>query len=79
MAANGWNGRRTLDHCSLITQCVKNGIGKPRQVNGKCDGYQKSYDDDEPCEHCGKCRLYSSYNEYNNDEMAENERLRYGY
>ena len=80
MTRLGWNGRRTLEHCSLITQSIKNGISKPRQANGRCDGYQKSYDDDEPCEKCSNCRLYSGYEEVvGGIEMAENEYLRSGY
>ena len=54
---------RTLNNCSLIAKCIKNGIGEPRQSNGKCDGYQKSYDNDEPCEHCSKCKLNTFYEE----------------
>ncbi len=63
MAKVNWNGKRTLEHCSLITQCVKSGLEKPRQYDGKCDGYQKSADSDEPCEKCSKCNLNSMYHE----------------
>jgi hypothetical protein len=58
MAAISWNGRRTLKHCGLITQCIKAGIGRPKQQDGKCSGYQKSDTDDEPCETCKQCRLH---------------------
>ena len=37
MANKKWNGKRTLDYCSLITKMG----GKPMQRNGKCDGFQK--------------------------------------
>lgn len=47
-----WSGKRTLDHCKLITA-----VGKPHQANGKCDGFQKSEDNDEPCETCMNCKL----------------------
>ena len=32
MAKVNWNGKRTLEHCSLITQCVKSGLEKPRHT-----------------------------------------------
>lgn len=51
-----WSGKRTLNHCRLITQ-----FGKPRQHDGKCDGFQKSGTDDEPCEICRKCKLNTFY------------------
>ena len=71
-----WNGKRTLEHCSLITQCVKSGLEKPRQYDGKCDRYQKSADSDEPCEKCSKCNLNPMYHELNY-EMSERERTGY--
>lgn len=54
-----WSGKRTLDHCGLITRMG----GKPQQQNGKCDGFQKSNDNDEPCEICMKCKLNTFYEE----------------
>ena len=48
--------KRTLEHCSLITK-----YGKPRQADGKCDGFQKSKDDDEPCDICVDCKLNTFY------------------
>lgn len=36
-------------------------LGKPRQQDGKCDGYQKSEGDDEPCETCKECKLNTFY------------------
>lgn len=51
-----WSGKRTLDHCKLITA-----FGKPHQANGKCDGYQKTEVNDEPCETCKKCKLNTFY------------------
>lgn len=44
--------KRTLEHCILISQ-----YGKPRQIDGKCEGFQKSKDDDEPCNTCMNCEL----------------------
>ena len=44
--------QRTLENCTLIQKCVRKGIGGPEQRNGKCMGYQKSENDDEPCEIC---------------------------
>lgn len=58
-----WSGKRTLEHCSLITKCVRAGIGRPHQLGGQCEGYQKSTDDDEPCEQCKKCKLNIYYEE----------------
>lgn len=50
---------RTLDNCSLIKRMVKSGIGEPdRYYNiNRCQGYQRSEDDDEPCNTCINCRL----------------------
>lgn len=63
MAAKKWNGKRTLDHCGLITKCVKAGIGRPEQRDGKCNGYQRSETDDEPCETCKQCKLNEFWEE----------------
>jgi hypothetical protein len=52
-----WSGKRTLEHCGLITKMQEN----PRQLNGKCEGFQKSTFDDEPCEICKKCKLHIYY------------------
>ena len=59
MANKNWNGKRTLEHCSLITKMG----GKPTQMNGKCDGFQKSRDNDEPCDTCMKCKINTFYEE----------------
>lgn len=53
--------KRTLDNCSLIKKCVRKGIGEPEQRNGSCLGYQKSENDDEPCNECKCCTLNISY------------------
>jgi hypothetical protein len=76
MANLSWGGRRTLDHCGLITRCMKAGIGKPVQRSGKCEGYQKSDNDDEPCETCIECRLQMDYHD-NHHQMDEYERSGY--
>lgn len=53
--------QRTLENCTLIQKCVRRGIGNPEQRNGKCMGYQKSENDDEPCEICKSCKLNEYY------------------
>lgn len=57
--------RRTLENCYLIKQCIKLGIGEPRQLKDldKCEGYCKSEYDDEPCEVCKTCKLCISADE----------------
>lgn len=55
-----WSGRRTLDHCRMISK-YQGMLGKPRQQDGKCEGYQKSKGDDEPCETCKECKLNTFY------------------
>lgn len=54
-----WSGKRTLEHCRLIT---KMGV-RPRQHDGKCDGFQKAANNDEPCNICMKCKLNTFYEE----------------
>lgn len=53
--------QKTFENCSLIKKCVRKGIGEPDYRNGKCCGYQKSENDDEPCEECKKCKLNEHY------------------
>ena len=36
---------------------------KPQQQGGKCDGFQKSANDDEPCNTCMECKLNTFYEE----------------
>lgn len=57
--------RRTLEHCSLITK-----YGKPNQYDGKCEGFQKDRDDDEPCEQCMNCKFQIFY-DGNDNEMTD--------
>ena len=55
---------RTIENCTLIKKCVKDGTGEPERfwnIN-RCEGYQKSGYDDEPCEQCKKCK-YCIYRE----------------
>ena len=55
---------RTIENCTLIKKCVKNGLGEPDRfwnIN-RCEGYQKNEHDDEPCEQCKKCK-YCIYRE----------------
>lgn len=65
--------KRTLEHCSLITK-----YGKPKQYDGKCEGFQKSNTDDEPCNQCMDCKLNVFY-DVNDNEMVTDEYLRSGY
>lgn len=60
--------KRTLDHCGLITK-MGDKDSPPKQINGKCEGYQKSRIDDEPCEICKECKLNMMYE----DEEGESE------
>ena len=53
--------KRTFENCTLIQKCVRSGIGEPERRNGKCLGYQKGENDDEPCEICKKCSLNESF------------------
>lgn len=47
-----------IEYCSLVSA-----YGKPNQTDGKCDGFQKNREDDEPCEICKKCTLNTFYEE----------------
>ena len=49
---------RTLDNCSVI----RNAAGKPKQYDGKCEGYSNKYDD-EPHRLCRECKLNVFYEE----------------
>jgi len=53
--------KRTLENCSLIKKVAKH-IGKPKQHEGKCEGYT-SKDRDEPIEKCRECNLNNMYEE----------------
>lgn len=58
---------RTIENCSLIKQCVSEGIGYPARFfdTNLCEGYQKSDIDDEPCEVCKGCEhCISNLEEY---------------
>lgn len=46
----------TLENCSLIRE-----YGKPIQLDGKCEGFGTSKNDDEPCEICKECNLNVYY------------------
>lgn len=53
--------KRTLYNCSLIKKMVAKGMGEPERHYVTCVGYQKSENDDEPCEICKKCKLNYMY------------------
>lgn len=48
--------KRTLENCKLA-----NKYGAPNHYDGKCEGFQKSSEDDEPCEICKECKLHLFY------------------
>lgn len=58
---NQITGEKTLIDCDLVLGCIDIGIGRPRQYDGKCEGYAKSDYDDEPCERCKNCELNTMY------------------
>ena len=45
--------KRTLDNCRMVTR-----YGRPNQYDGKCEGFCKSREDDEPCKPCIDCELH---------------------
>lgn len=53
---------RTLNHCGLITKMGDKNC-PPKQSDGKCEGYQVSRDNDEPCDICKHCRMNIFYEE----------------
>jgi len=51
--------RRTIKNCRLV-----NKYGNPgKENNGKCPGFARSYDDDEPPETCKNCKLHWLYDD----------------
>lgn len=60
--------RRTLEHCSLITKLQD----KPQQEDGKCYGFARDYDDDEPCDICMECKLNIYHEEQFDKETHSN-------
>ena len=54
---------RTPKHCGLITKMGDKGTNYPKQVDGKCEGYQVSRDNDEPCDICKECKYNEFYEE----------------
>lgn len=59
--------KRTIDNCSLVKEAIKQMIGSPDIIDGKCMGYSSEPDadgdDDESCETCKKCKLNNTYGE----------------
>lgn len=57
---------KTLDNCRLI------GLHGAAVINGRCEGVEVSYVDDEPPDECKRCRfLYSNIDDkkiYKNDK-----------
>ncbi len=50
-------------HCEIIKQKGDPGT----DGNGKCMGFGRSEEDDEPCEPCKKCKYCTSYEEEGNE------------
>ena len=52
-------------NCDVIRKAIETGEGEPRVYfdNGRliCEGYQRTYSDDEPCEDCKECKYNESY------------------
>lgn len=61
--------KRTLSNCSLISK-MQDRDCPPRIVEGRCEGYQKSREDDEPCEICKRCKLCIYSEEGEEDENS---------
>lgn len=54
--------KRTIENCTLIKRGVHRlGLGEPETRNGKCLGYGRGENDDEPCEKCKVCTLNTAY------------------
>lgn len=51
----------TIEDCPLIKRAEAKGEGKPKifMDTYKCEGYQKSEINDEPCEKCKECKYYA--------------------
>lgn len=47
---------RTIENCTVIKKCIKEGIGEPKQYYylNRCEGYA-------PFEKCKKCKFYIPY------------------
>lgn len=56
--------QRTQNNCRII----KNNGDPGTDGNGKCMGFGRAWNDDEPCEACKKCRYRSGYDEEEEDE-----------
>jgi hypothetical protein len=48
--------KRTPDNCKLVKK-----YGKPDMTDERCDGFQKSEIDDEPCNTCMECKWNTFY------------------
>jgi hypothetical protein len=53
--------KRTPENCTLVTHMVRKGEGEPNRHDGKCDGYQASEINDEPCAECMNCTFNTFY------------------
>lgn len=56
------NNKKIINNCSLIRDYHKI-EGVPEIVDGKCVGYQKGTNDDEPCAKCMDCKANVWYEE----------------
>lgn len=50
--------KKTLENCRIIKE-----RGNPGTVNGKCIGFGRSYENDEPPEACKRCKLHYLYDD----------------
>jgi hypothetical protein len=51
--------KRTIENCRLVKKAIRQGVGEPKMIDGKCEGYAGNTD--EPCETCKNCNINSFY------------------
>ena len=65
--------KRTYENCSLQKKFGEAG----RDGDGTCMGFSRSEIDDEPCEICKKCKLFTGNNEEERWDWRQNFRARF--
>lgn len=58
---------KTIQNCKIIKKALGEGEGLPKVYDGRCEGYQVSQTDDEPCGPCKRCKLNIFYDDGDND------------